>query len=96
MKTKKLTETTVREVEVTRDGILYRYTLLKRESARVASYRLPLYSVKIEMESANGEISTSRSSDIFADSGKALAFFNMLAENLATPIDLPYIIEDEL
>ena len=32
----------------------------------------------------------------FADAGKAILFYEKLVKNLATPIDLAYIIEDEI
>ncbi len=96
MKNRKRTvETVIMESLRENDGFIYRYFLIKKESARVASYMLPLYSVRVEMESLSGEVTSNASGDIFADEGKAIAFYHMLAENLATPIDLPYIIEDE-
>ncbi len=91
----KFKESTVKTERRTKDGIDYSYELTVKESTNLASYRLPLYSVAVKMESFDGEIATSEKSDVFADAGKALAFFDMLVENLATPIDLPYIIEDE-
>lgn len=77
-------------------GAKYTYSLLMSESGKVASYKLPLYSVEIEMTDAEGVYTKARTAEIFADVGKAISFFRMLEENLATPLNLPYIIEDEM
>ncbi len=78
------------------DGAAYTYTLLMRESNRVASYRLPLYSVEIEMTDPLGNKTEASTNDIFSDVGKALIFFKRMADNLATPLNLPYILADEM
>ena len=78
------------------DGAKYRYSLVMSESNKVASYKLPLYSVEIEMTDANGVVTNARSGELFADVGKALSFFKKLYENLATPLNLPFILEDEM
>ena len=91
----KITETIIKTEERVCDGISYKYVLKKRESRRVASYKMPLYSVEVEMKSSDGRINSKNSSDLFSDIGKAVVFFEMLVDNLATPIDLPYILEDE-
>ena len=52
---------------------------------------------KIELDAdKNGKITCARARELFADVGKALSFFKMLYENFVTPLNLPYIIEDEL
>jgi hypothetical protein len=66
------------------------------ESNKVASYMLPLYSVEIEMTDKEGNVTRARTRDLFADVGKAISFFKKLYENLATPLNLPYILEDEM
>ena len=78
------------------DGATYQYDLIVSESNKVASYMLPLYSVEIKMTDKNGKITCARARELFADVGKALSFFKMLYENFVTPLNLPYIIEDEL
>ena len=78
------------------DGAKYCYTLLMSESNKVASFKIPLYSIKIEMTDADGNNTSARTCDLFADVGKALSFFKKLYENLATPLNLPYILEDEM
>ena len=79
-----------------KDGASYSYSLIVNESTSVASYRLPLYSIAIEMIDADGKKTNAETHDLFADVGKALVFFRKLVDNLATPLNLPYILEDEL
>ena len=78
------------------EGNSYTYSLIVNESNAVASFRLPLYSVEIEMTDAEGKKTSARTHDLFADVGKALVFYRKLVDNLATPLNLPYILEDEL
>ena len=87
--------TVIKDETRTCDGITYRYLLTENKSRRVASYLMPLYSIKVEMDEG-GNVSESEIKDIFADIGKALTFYDGLVENLATPIDLPYILEDKI
>ena len=94
-------KTVIRDTVVKReikeaDGALYRYSLIMSESNKVASYKLPLYSIEIEMTDEDGNKTHARTRELFADVGKALSFFKKLADNLATPLNLPYIIEDEM
>lgn len=89
----KTVRTEVREV----DGIKYRYELTRRENRSVAGYGIPLYSFAVAMEFTDtGHRTVGNTSDLFSDSGKAMRFFDKLVSNLATPIDLAYIVEDEL
>lgn len=78
------------------DGAKYCYTLVVSESNKVASFKLPLYSVEIEMTDKSGKTTSARTRELFADVGKAISFFKKLYENLATPLNLPYILEDEM
>lgn len=78
------------------DGAKYSYALIVSESNKVASYKLPLYSVEIEMTDKEGNVTSARAKELFADVGKAISFFRKLCENLATPLNLPYILEDEM
>ena len=96
MRKEKTIETKIRSDEVTKDAITYKYALVMRESARVASFRLPLYSISVEMRRDGEVISFAEANEIFADVGKAIAFYERMVKYLATPIDLPYIVEDEL
>jgi hypothetical protein len=48
------------------------------------------------MTDKNGRASRARASDLFSKLNEANAFFDKMVRNLATPIDLQYVIEDEL
>ena len=94
---KTVTKDTVIKKEVRKDeGSTYSYTLIMTESNKVASYKIPLYSIEIEMTDPDGKITSARTKEIFADVGKAISFFRKLSENLATPLNLMYILEDEM
>ena len=77
------------------EGRLYEYTLTVNRSPYTASYRLPLYSISVNLTDRDGIKSQRSAENAFVDPERALAFFDRLVENLATPIDLPYILEDE-
>ena len=85
----------LRNDKVTDGGILYEYTLLSSESTRVASFKLPLYSVTVKM-TMDGKTTEAGVHDVFADLGKATLFYEKIVKNLATPIDLTYILEDKI
>ena len=91
----KLSDTVIRiEVRET-EGRLYKYELIMTESNK-PNYRLPLYSVAIEYMDEDGSSTSAKAKEIFADVGKAIIFFERLVENLATPLNLAYVVEDEL
>ena len=79
----------------TNDGE-YEYILSVRVSDRTASFGLPLYSISVAMTNADGERSESRLEDAFLSSKAASDFFDRIVDNLATPIDLPFVFEDEM
>lgn len=91
----KTEEKTIRTEVREADGYRYTYRLLTRESRATASYRLPLYSVRVTLLAPSGKETEAELSDVFADPGRALLFFERMKEHLVTPIDLPYIFEDE-
>lgn len=74
----------------------YTYQLIMREGARLASYKIPLYSIKVTMTAGSGDTSCASIRDVFADAGKAICFYEKIVRGLATPIDLRYIMEDEI
>lgn len=74
----------------------YTYFLIKRESEISVGLRLSLYSIRVELEEEDCEISHCEISNVFVNERKALSFFDRLVRNLATPINLPYAIEDAL
>jgi len=85
--------TEVREAE----GFEYRYELTERKEFCVASYGIPLYSISVKMRRLGSQKSTEgKAENLFSDLKKAMRFFEKLVRNLATPIDLSYIVEDEL
>lgn len=92
----KMLDTVIRTEERIDDGNSYSYQLMKRKGDSTANWQLPLYSFRINMIDKRGQEREATAKDIFSDEGKALAFFDKIVRNLATPIDLAYIIEDEL
>ena len=86
---------TVREELRYDDGMEYKYTLTVRRSDRTASYGLALYSVKAELVDNEGIHSEASLIDAFRSPEAAFRFFDHITRNLATPIDLPFVFEDE-
>ena len=90
-------ESIIKKEERAADGLVYKYELVMRRSDKVASYALPLYSISVELSRENGEVITgTQMSEVFSNERKALDFFAKIVDNLATPIDLPYVLEDML
>ena len=77
-------------------GNKYTYELTLREADEVAAFGLPLYSIRISMTRVEGDQRETNARDVFSNGEKACAFFDKLVRNLATPIDLVYILEDEI
>ena len=86
----------IRREERTDDKNRYLYELTMRKGNTVACWRMPLYSIRVNMTDAFGNEGVADATDAFANEDKALDFFEKLVRNLATPIDLPYILEDEM
>lgn len=78
------------------EGITYTYTLTMHKSCATASFGIPIYSIRVELTDAGGEESAAEASDVFADAGRAIVFYEKLIRNLVTPIDLPYVLEDDI
>lgn len=96
MQKEKLTDVIIRKEDRTDECNRYTYLLLMKESSNVASYGIPLYSVRVELVDETGRLSSAEIRDVFADAGRAIVFYEKLVRNLATPIDLAYILEDEI
>ena len=96
MRNTKTADTVIRLEERCVDEATYVYRLIMKESTNLASYRITLYSVAVEFYGADGTRTEGEIRDAFADPGRAILFFEKLVKNLATPIDLPYILEDSL
>jgi hypothetical protein len=94
--TDKKVDTVIRTEIKEADGAKYKYELIMRKSTRIVCFKLPLYSIKIEMTDEFGEKTEAETGELFSDVGKAISFFEKLVKYLATPIDLAYIVEDEL
>jgi hypothetical protein len=92
----KLYEQLIRKVEREADGFFYTYELTCREADEVAAFRLPLYSIHISLCDSEGYHRQSTAKDIFSNLAKAESFFDKIVRNLATPIDLMYVLEDEI
>lgn len=86
----------IREERATDGKRSYLYRLTMRESTQVASFKLPLYSITVELTDVDGKVTEAKLNDAFSDVGKAIVFFNKLVKHLVTPIDLAYVFEDEL
>ena len=86
---------TIKDITRVEDGIVYRYVLTAGKSKKVASYQLPLYSIEVIM-TKDGRVTRNSVNDVFSDIGKALSFFEQISRNLATPIDLTYVLEDKI
>ena len=77
-------------------GNEYTYIMTARESSLVASFGIMLYSIRIEMTDFSGNKTSAEICDVFSNKEKADIFFNKLVRNLATPINLVYVLEDEI
>ena len=89
------THETVREDIRELEDYMCTYRLVKKKSLKVASYLMPLYSIEV-IFTKDGESTKNSLENIFSDIGKALVFYEQLVENLASPADLPYIMEDRI
>lgn len=89
-------DTVIKRDERIDEGRRYIYELSVSENLNLSSYRIPLYSVSVSMTDTDGESTSSSVKDAFADAGRALVFYEKIVTNWATPIDLAYILEDEM
>ena len=89
--TEKIIKSSVKECGSTK----YSYNLTVSESEHVASYGIPLYSVKIEEYDEGGLVNGAVVKEMFVDPGRALAFYDNLVRRLAGPVDLSYILEED-
>ena len=89
-------DTIIRKEERHDEKNSYNYELCMCRGENVANFRIPLYSIKVSMIDSEGNDTFAEVKDAFADAGKAILFYEKIVRNLATPIDLAYILEDEL
>ena len=96
METKVKSKTTlIRREVLEKGGTLYKYELQMKDR-KCDNQPMPLYLISIEMALEDGSATYAETGEIFANVNKAIQFFDKLVNNLATPIDLPYVIEDEI
>ena len=91
-----LYDTVLFKEERSDDFNTYSYELIMRKGDSTACWRMPLYSIKVIMTDAKGNEKSADARDVFSNLDKAREFFKKIVNNLATPIDLAYILEDEM
>ena len=74
-----------------KDGIKYSYVLKFDDETNDPS----THTVEIAMKSNDGIINTFASRRLYAEKARVNTLFDKLVDNLATPINLPYVIADE-
>ena len=87
--------TLIRREILEKDGAFYKYELQMKDR-KCCNNSAPLYLISIEMTLEGGSTTYAETGEIFANVNKAIRFFDKMVTNLATPIDLPYILEDEI
>ncbi len=96
MRKSELRSEIIRKDVCEQEGCTYTYTVTMTEGGNMASYGIPLYSINIDMIDSDGNQTNASTKEIFADVGKALVFYRRMVENLATPANLPFILQDEM
>ena len=97
MRLKELTsDIIIRKEDITQDENRYIYTMTAKDNDIVPSLGIMLYSIRIEMTDEFGITTSAEICDIFSNKAKADAFFEKLVRNLATPMNLIYVLEDEM
>ena len=89
-------EKTIRKEERRADGYFYSYELIERKGRNMADFGMRLYSIRVNMTDDSGNVRMGEAKDVFSSKRKAYEFFDRIVDNLATPIDLKYIVEDEI
>ncbi len=84
---------TVRTDTVREGELCLSYTLFYKESLH-ASYRTPLYSVRVVSHAENAAAQESEVCDSFADPGHALVFYELCRTHHVLPIHLREVRED--
>lgn len=89
-------EKVIRKEERECDGYFYTYELVESKGRRMADFGVHLYSFRVSLTNSNGQTKTAEAKDVFSSKRKATEFFDKIVKNLATPIDLKYVVEDEI
>ena len=87
---------TIRKEIIENDGYVYSYELIERRGKGIADFGMRLYSISVSMQDTDGNVKRGEAKDIFSSKRKATLFFDKIVRNLATPIDLRYVVEDEI
>ena len=83
--------------EITDNGLVYKYELIMHELRIDEANKSICYSISAELFSKDGErISRAETAAVFFSEEKAMRFFEKSADNLATPSNLPYVLEDAI
>ncbi len=97
MKSSSLTkETLIRRERKEEGDFSYTYDLIMKESDRTTSYRISLYTIRVTLTDSEGIRTEAEVRDAFADFGRAVLFYDKIVRNLCTPVNLCYILEDEI
>ena len=96
MKSKIASEAIIRRDERFDGENVYSYELTMKEGSSVASFKIPLYTITVRLTSAKGSSTEASAQDAFSDASKAISFYERMVANFATPIDLIYVLEDEV
>ena len=96
MRSTKVTESIIRSEKRCVEGDTYEYKLTVSEGSSTSNYRILLYSIEVDFHGADGNSTNGRINEAFADPGRAIIFYERLVNNLATPVDLPYVLEDSI
>ena len=69
------------------------YELKGFKGKTVASFGIILYEICVSLTTKHG-VSYYKTGGLFSNVEKAIDFFNFISENLVTPQNLPYVVED--
>ena len=83
----------IKRKSISCDGCVYEYELRGFEGREVASFGILLYEIHSKLTTNDG-VSFYKTGGLFSSLEKAVAFFEFLSENLASPMSIPYIVED--
>ena len=85
----------IRTETVMNDQTTYTYKLIRHTEKEKSSFSIELYEICVEMKEGENHIFY-KTGGIFTSIDKAMTFLTKLKENMATPRNIPYILEDSL
>ena len=90
----KAIDTAIRREQRINDGFVYNYELIMHKSKAEEAVR---YSMSAELLREDGAVITrAQTGAVFLSEEKAIRFFEKAKDNLATPKNLPYLLEDSI